>query len=416
MPQLKKFDGYLVHPQRAHSVVTPAYDGMQPSERRAFAGRYPGNYVNVMRSLEEFDEDNKPTLPEILNHNQSHLAWMLENGDFVKTQCSAFYLYKLKHGVHEQVGLIADIPVQDYNNSRLKKHEDTQRQKEDMLTRYQEVVGVTSSPVCVAYPDRRKIDDAVNRAMSAVPYLSLTAWDDVEQTVWRIDDAEIEQELVDEFAQIEYTYLTDGHHRCASGARFSELVSSQAHNHGKFPNSDHLLVALFPQSQLKIYSYFRCIRDLNGMTVPELVWAIEQAGISVERQENDDLGALLPESNRQITMIVDDAVFSLKIPDELVPRDDPVGRLDVSILQNTILAPILGIHDARGDERLSYAPGVEGISGLIERCRQDWRLGFACVDTTIEEVIEVADARQTMPPKSTWFDPKLRAGIFLRKC
>ncbi len=415
MPQISKFVGHLVRPQRACSVVTPAYDAMTPAQRRTFAGRNPGNYVNVMRSLDEFDERNKPTLEEVLAHNQSHLQWLLDSDAFELTPHPAYYLYQLKCGAHEQTGLIANMPVADYTDSRLKKHEDTQRQKEDMLVRYQEAVGVTSSPICVAYADRGGIDDAVRQVKTGVPCLKFSAWDEVEQTVWRVDDAQVEQMLADEFAQVEHTYLTDGHHRCASGARFAELVRQRSAGATLLPNAEQLLVALFPQSQLKIHSYFRCVRDLGGMTVAQLVSAIEAAGIEVERQpiESDQL---LPQASRQITMIAGCRAFRLRIPEALVPERDPVGRLDVSILQNKILAPILSIRDARGDDRLSYAPGVEGISILKERCSSDWQVGFACVDTKIEEVIEVADAAQTMPPKSTWFDPKLRAGIFLRQC
>ena len=415
MPKIRKFNGYLVEPERATNVVTPAYDAMLPSERREFAGLYPGNYVNVMRSLDEFDGSGL-TLEEILHHNQSHLNQLLDNGAFLNTSSPAYYLYKLRAGQHEQIGVIADIPVNEYTQGRLKKHEDTQLEKENMLTRYQEAVGVTSSPICVAYADRSDIDDAIQQATQDEPYLKLTAWDDVAQTVWKVSDPALSAQLEQGFADIEYTYLTDGHHRCASGARFAEIVKQRAAGVDECPNSDHLLVALFPDSQLRIFSYFRCVRDLDGMDESELIAAIAATGIEVRHKDSRDLDALLPTRSRDITMIVDDSVYGLRIPAAMVPSDDPAGSLDVSILQERILASVLGIHNARSDERLSYAPGVEGIAGLMERCKKDWRLGFACVNTTIQEVIEVADAGQVMPPKSTWFDPKLRAGIFLRYC
>ena len=415
MPKIRKFDGYLVEPKRAASVVTPAYDAMLPSERREFAGLHPGNYVNVMRSLEEFDGSG-PTLEEILHHNQSHLNQLLENGAFLNTSSPAYYLYKLQAGQHEQIGVIADIPVDEYTQGRLKKHEDTQLEKENMLTRYQETVGVTSSPICVAYADRSEIDDAIEQATQEEPYLKFTAWDDVAQTVWKVSDSALSAQLEQGFDDIEYTYLTDGHHRCASGARFAEFVKQRAAGAEECPNADHLLVALFPDSQLRIFSYFRCVRDLNGMDESDLITAIAATGIEVQQKDTRDLDTLLPVRSRDITMIVDDSVYGLRIPAAMVPSDNPAGSLDVSILQERILASVLGIHNARSDERLSYAPGVEGIAGLMERCKKGWRLGFACVNTTIQEVMEVADAGQAMPPKSTWFDPKLRAGIFLRYC
>ncbi len=415
MPQIGKFNGLLVNPERAGEVVTPAYDAMTPIERRQFAQRYPGNYVNVMRSLEEFEHD-APTLEEILQHNQSTLNKLLKVGAFVKTRTPAYYLYQLRSGNHEQTGVIANIPVEDYTTGRLKKHEDTQLEKENMLTRYQLSVGVTSSPICIAYTDQVAIDDAVEQTKSNSPYLELTAWDDVEQTVWSVNDAEVSAELEHSFAQIEYTYLTDGHHRCASGARFAQMVRENGQTCHASSAGSQLLVALFPQSQLRIYSYFRCVRDLGGLSVNQLINAIENAGINVRQLTSEQPNALLPERARNITMIVDDQAFNLEIPSTLVPSNDPVRSLDVSILQERILSEVLGIHDARSDSRLNYAPGVEGISGLVERCKQGWRLGFACVDTTMQEVMDVADAKRVMPPKSTWFDPKLRAGLFLQYC
>ena len=413
MPTIKKFDGYLVNPTKAKRVITPAYDGMLPSERREFAGKHPYNYVNVMRTLEEFDGDG-PTLQEILDFNLSNLNRLLQDGSFLKVETPAYYLYGLKQGNHEQTGVIAEIPVSDYISGRLKKHEDTQLVKENMLTRYHEAVGVTSSPVCVAHPDRDDLTAAVESAKQNAPYLHLSTWDDVVQTVWRVDDANISAELERVFEEIEFTYLTDGHHRCASGARYSQIVNSRSSDEKQNPNSNYLLVALFPQSHMRIYSYFRSVRDMNGMSSTELVSAIRSAGFQIDSISIEQADRLLPERNAEITMIVKQSAYRIRIPCQMLEADNPVASLDVSILQDRILAAVLGIQDARSDSRLSYIPGVEGMSGLLSRCRGDWPVGFACVDTKIEEVISVADAGEVMPPKSTWFDPKLRAGIFLR--
>jgi len=416
VPQITKFDGQLVNPDLAGETITPAYDAMSPRERREFAEAHPDNYVNVMRSLEEYDGDG-PTLDEILQHNKLSHQKLYKNHAFIQNEMPAYYLYQLRSGNHQQTGVIANIPLDDYTSGRLKKHEDTQSEKERMLACYHQVVGVTSSPICVAYPDRPAIDELITQAKQGSYYLQLQVWDDVEQTVWRVDDTEIATALESEFSQIDYTYLTDGHHRCASTALHAQWGQQGEVNPDRFlADSSRLLVALFPESQLQVYSYFRCVRDLGDLSVAELIKSIESIGIKIRAmklQHDDDL---LPKEARNITMIVDDQVFQLQIPEFMVPADDPVGSLDVSILQTRILSPILGIHDARSDSRLSYTPGVEGISGLVARCQQGWRLGFACIDTTMQEIIAVADANRVMPPKSTWFDPKLRAGIFLRHC
>ncbi len=408
MPQIKKFDGYLVNPEKVSGIVTPAYDGMLPAHRRVFASENPGNFVNAMRSLEEFDSD-PPSLSEILDHNRQHLNELLQNGSFRKVSSPAYYLYRLQEGSHVQTGVIADIPVSEYVEGRLKKHEHTQLEKESMLTSYHEVVGATSSPICVAHSESEVISSAIDEALQQQPYLRFSAWDDVIQTVWRVDDPSTSRQIEKGFREIEFTYLTDGHHRCASTAKFSQIVRVNGNR------SVNLLVALFPQSQMRIFSYFRCVRDLNNMSEGELVAAIEAQGIKVNKKSDEVTNGILPTQERDITMVVDDSVYGLYIPADMVPKD-PVQALDVSLLQDKILSPILGIQDARSDSRLSYLPGVDGAPALLQQCRNGWRVGFACYNTTIEQMIEVADAGQVMPPKSTWFDPKLRAGIFLRYC
>ena len=416
MPKLIKFNGYLVHPEHARAVVTPAYDAMHPQERREFAEQHPGNYVNVMRTLDEFATDQQPpSLEKILKHNLSSLTKLHDKGAFVKAKTPGYYLYRLQIGSHQQVGLVANIPLSDYAEQLLKKHEHTQVEKENMLTSYHEFVGVTSSPVCVGYVPRDGINSVVREVMESAPYLQFSAWDEVVQTIWRIGDEQMERQLEEEFGQIEETYLTDGHHRCESSIRYARLNSAESEKEDLRASFNQLFVALFPEDQLRILPYFRCVRDLNDLSESELISALKSRGIEVtERREKPD-DQLLPVRAREITMLLDKRPYQLSLPNQMV-SDDPVQSLDISILHDEILGPILGIHDARLDERIRFTPGASGIQGLLNSHQDGWRLGFACYQTTMEELKRVADAGQVMPPKSTWFDPKLRAGIFLRNC
>ena len=415
---IRPFDGYLVNPAKVHAVVTPAYDAMLPQDRRDFAEQNPDNYVNVMRTQEEFVNDaNPPSLDDILKLNKSQLDQLFAQEAFVRTQGPGYYLYRLAIDGHEQIGVIANIRVEEYATGRLKKHEDTQIEKENLLTGYFESVGVTSNPICVAFHPNDTVTSAINEAMGEDPYLQFSAWDAVEQTVWKVSDPALCERLEAGFKKIEFTYLTDGHHRCAAAVRYANIVKETNPDSISGGNHDYLLVALFPADQLRIFSYFRCVKDLNGLTELQLLSEIEKRGLKVRKKSNSDPDSILPIQSRDITMFVDGTAYGVRIPDELVPEDDPVESLDVSILQTQILGPIFSIEDARSDDRLSFVPGVAGVSGLIDRYRNDgWRLGFACFNTTIQEVIAVADAGRTMPPKSTWFDPKLRAGLFLRTC
>lgn len=418
MPVIRPFDGYLVDPSHAQAVVTPAYDAMTPQERRTFAESNPGNYVNVMRTLDDFSSDDDPrTLDEVLEHNQKRLDMLFRNGAFNRIAEPGYYLYRLQVEDHDQVGLVADIPVADYVNGRLRKHENTLIEKENMLTRYNETVGVTSSPVCIAYLPREGVSAAVAETMSGPPELQLSAWDDVEQTVWRVSDPDVARSLEREFAEIEVTYLTDGHHRCASGVRYANSMNEKQPDATADATHNRLLVAMFPANQLRIFPFFRCVSDLNGLSQEQLIESIEQSGFAVSRLDSEDEKDLLPSRARRMTMFIDGAAFAIEISRRHVPENDPVEALDVSILQERILKPVLGIQDATADKRLSYLPGVAGVSGLRDRFRNDgWRLGFACFSTSFQEMKDVADVDGVMPPKSTWFDPKMRAGLFLRKC
>jgi len=418
MPKIKPFEGYIADPAQVAAVVTPAYDAMLPQERRSFAERHPGNYVNVMRTLEEYADDaDPPTLEQVLEHNRARLNELLARQAFVETEQAGYYLYKLAVNGHEQVGVIADIRIEEYECGRLRTHENTQVEKEDLLARYLSAVGVTSSPVCVAYQPNESVSAAVRMTMESAPLLHVKSWDDVEQTVWRVCDPGLASQLEQAFESIDVTYLTDGHHRCASGIRHARNQREAGFGDAEAAKHNFLLVALFPADQLRIFSYFRCVRDLNGLTNEAFIAALKDAGFDVASMSGTGEDDLLPSNCADITAFVDGQPYRIRIPEAHIAKDDPVKSLSVSILQDRILNPILGIIDARKDSRLSYMPGVAGVAGIIDRYRDDgWRLGFACFNTTMQEIMDVADAGRVMPPKSTWFDPKLRAGLFLRRC
>jgi len=408
MPAIFPFNGYLVSSNHATEVVTPPYDQLTPAERHEFARTHTNNYINTMRTTEEY-EDKTLTVDCVLEGNAAKLQELLKNGTFVESAKPCFYLYRLAADGHEQIGVVAEIPIDDYAHGVLKKHEHTRNDHEDNLTRYHEVVGASSSPVCVAYKENLEISKLIATLTEAKPDLDFTLDDGLSQSLWCVEDEAVQQRLVKLFAKIPETYLTDGHHRAASGLRYA--VKCRARNpdySGKEP-FNFLLVAMFADNALRILPWHRCVKDLNGHDASTVIRAIEN-DFQVEKLP----GAAEPQQPREFTMLLDEIWYRVKLKSGFFVSDDPVDSLDVSILQKEILQPIFGIEDPRADSRLANIPGAAGISALEEKVNEGWAVAFCCYNTSIQELMAVADAEEVMPPKSTWLDPKVRSGIFVR--
>ncbi len=415
MPRIRAFDGYLVHPARAAEVVSPAYDAVSPEKRRQFAEANPQNYLNCMRLREDFPADSQPTVERLLAMNKAKLDELLGNGSFNRFTQPCLFIYRLSAGEHTQTGVVCEVSVDEYHEGRLRKHENTRSDKEDLLTRYQEVVGVSSSPICLAHARDADIEQLLAEQTRHPPALDFVAADGVVQQVWCIEDAAVQRRLQALFERIEITYLTDGHHRAASAWRYAQGMrkreTADADAGDENAPYNQLLVALFPADQLVLLPFHRAVRDLNGLSEGELTGALER-DFSVQPVSG---AAFAPARHGEFGMLVGGQWYRLRIREGLVDPSDPVRSLDVSILQNHILEPLLGITDIRGDPRLDYVSGVMGSKGLEQKCAEGWAVGFACFATSIAQLMAVADAGALMPPKSTYFDPKARSGIFIRR-
>ena len=409
MTRVRPFKGSLVNPARVREVVAPAYDSMSASERARFADARPDNFLNVMRTREDWPEDI--CVQEILRNNKRNLESMIANGSFCEQSEAGFVIYRLIAGGHQQTGLVAEIPVSEVDEGRVLKHELTRREHEDLLVDYQSFVGVSSSPVALAF----HADTSIRRLMASIaesttPYLDYEGDDGVRQQLWRVTDCEIISELRGNLSTVENAYLTDGHHRVAAASRY--LANRRASGELSEGDWDHLLVALFPADELSILPFNRCVRDLNGMDESGFLGALSEHFHVSHLQCSADSPSS-PETMGNFVMVLDDNCYQLTIKDTSRDPDDPVGGLDVTRLQNLVLGPLLGIEDARGDNRLEYLSGTTGVSGVNELRRKGWRLAFYCHPVSMAELMAVADAGQFMPPKSTCFEPKVRSGLFL---
>lgn len=414
MPLIRAFNGYLVDAAHAEHVVSPDYDVVSAEQRRQFAEQNPRNYLNAMRLQDDFPADAQPSTEQLLATNKAHLQKLMSDGAFNQFEQPSMFIYRLSAKQHTQTGLVCEISVDEYHHGRLRKHENTRSNKEDLLTMYQKVVGVSSSPICLAYPD----NDAINRLLAqyttALPTLDFVSTDGVAQQIWHIQDAEKLQQLQIVFTDIDITYLTDGHHRAASGWRYAQMMRETAGNNGDEPYNQ-FLVALFSTAQLTLLPFHRAVRDLSGLSEAELVTALQQDFSIQMIPAASPQTSFLPRRHGEFGMLVNGHWYRLCIKENLVDANDPVNSLDVSILQNRILQPILGVADTRSDPRLDYVSGTMGSAGLEQKCAAGWAVCFACFATSIAQLMTVADAGALMPPKSTYFEPKARSGIFIRE-
>ena len=411
MPQIKTFDGYLVRPDCATQVVSPAYDSVSPEQRREFSVANPQNFINTMRLQEDYPEDQTPSQDQLLGDNKKCLDHLIASDCFEPFDQPSLFVYQLGSESHLQTGVVCEVAVQEYESGLLKKHENTRSDKEDLLAKYQRVVGVTSSPICLTYTQNNGIDSVIDGLMQRPPDLDFLTEDGEVQKIWRISDSESQQQLQSLFAQVQTTYLTDGHHRAASGLRYAERMRKKNGSMNDDEPYNRLLIALFPDNQLNLLPFHRCVKDLNNLSVEQLIAAL-QPGFKVEKLEGQEQF----ESTRhgEFGMYVSDCWYRLQVKEHLVDHADPVNSLDVSILQEHILDPVLGIKDMRDDPRLGYIAGISGDEGIKQTYSEGWQVIFACYATSIKQLMDVADANGLMPPKSTYFDPKPRSGIFVR--
>jgi uncharacterized protein (DUF1015 family) len=404
LTQIHTFKPYVVCSDRAEQVVAPAYDSMAPAERAAYAKANPSNFIKTMRTPEDYVESENPSLEMVLDHNLNAVQKMLEDSTFELQPQEALYIYRLHTGDHFQTAVIAEVPVTEYQQGRIHKHEHTRSEHENRLTQYLQHVGVSSSPICLAYQDDARIDKTVEIITQDKPLLDFFMEDGVRQTIWKVVETEQIDILRTQFLSVEVAYLTDGHHRMAASVRHAANRSSS----GPW---DNFLAALFPATQLRILSFNRCVRDLNGLSVERLIDGLA-LNFTVDRI-SDDRKTMLPSKPGEFTLLVENQLFRLQVRPARVPNDS-VGSLDVSLLQNLFLEPVLGIEDDRSDPRLDFVTGDRGLNGLRQRAEEGWQAGIACYPTSMTDLMSIADQGLVMPPKSTCFDPKARSGIFLR--
>ena len=409
MARIEPFRAWRPRAGMAEKVASPPYDVLSSDEARRMAGDNPVSFLHVVKPEIDLPPGTDQYAAEVYAKGAANLRALIDDGVLVREEAPALYLYRQVMGDHAQTGVVAGASVDEYEADLIKKHENTRRVKEDDRTRHIEATGANTGPVFLTYVARPEIDALVARLCEAEPEYDFTAPDGIRHTLWAVVEHADRDALVTAFEAVPVLYVADGHHRSASGVRVraQRRAANPAHT-GNEPYNFFLSV-IFPHDQMLIMDYNRVVRDLAGLDRDAF---LARAG---ERFTVTPASSGKPGAARQVGMYMDGAWYRLEARDGTFPADDPVRSLDVAILQENLLAPVLGIGDPRSDERIDFVGGIRGLEELERRVDSgDWAVAFALYPTSIEQLFAVADAGKVMPPKSTWFEPKLRSGLIVR--
>jgi uncharacterized protein (DUF1015 family) len=390
---------------RANDVVAPPYDVLSTDEARERASSRPWSFLHISKPEIDLPAGTNPYAPEVYAKGAENLQAMIQAGVLVRDPAPGYYAYRIVMGSHSQTGIVAAASVADYDTNRIRKHEFTRPDKEDDRVRQIDALDAQTGPVLLAYPAAPEVDAILATASGGTPD-SDAELDGVRHTLWVIRDPAIQTRITAAFNAMPALYIADGHHRSASASRIAAARRAANPAHTGSEPYNFFLSVIFPAHEMRIMDYNRVITDLNGLAKEAFLERVG-AAFSVEAASV----AVKPERPGVFGMYLDGKWYRLSIRPGLIPAD-PVGRLDVSLLQNNLIAPILGITDPRRDKRIDFVGGIRGLAELEKRVNSgEMALAFALHPTRMEDLMAVADANEVMPPKSTWFEPKLADGL-----
>ena len=405
MADIRPFQALRPTPERAGQVASVPYDVVDRDEARALAADNPLSFLHVSRPEIDLADGTDPYGDQVYRKAVDNFEGLIKNCPLEIEQTPSIYLYRLIMGDHEQVGVVACCSVDEYDNDLIRKHERTRRDKEDDRTRHLIALRAQTGPVFLTYRASREIDTMAMETMMANAIFDFTAPDGIQHTVWRVPDP---VRFVHAFREVPFLYIADGHHRAASAARARAELKEQSFGHTGDEEYNFFLTVMFPDEQLQILPYNRAVKDLNGLWKENFVNEIKKSFALTENGNPE------PVSRGTWSMYLDGSWYGLSLAAEITPPDGIVDSLDVSILQDRLLDPILGIKDVRTDKRIDFIGGMRGTKEL-ERIVDEGKaaVAFSLFPTTIEDLLRVSDAGEIMPPKSTWFEPKLRDGLLI---
>ena len=386
-------------------MAAPPYDVLSSDEARVRAAGKPWSFLHISKPEIDLAPGTDPYAAQVYVKAGENLRRMVDQAVLVRDEDPCYYAYRLIMGTHSQTGLVAAASVAEYDRNRIRKHEFTRPDKEDDRVRQIEALNAQTGPVLLAYPEAADVDAVLKGVCAGEPIADVTADTGVRHTLWKIADGAAIESLTRSFDAMPALYIADGHHRSAAASRVA--AARRAKNPGAEASSDYFLSVAFPHHQMQILSYNRVVKDLHGLSRAEFVSRLGK-GFSVHAAT----AAVAPAKPGEFGLYLPGQWYRLGIHPALVPAHDPVARLDVSLLADQVLAPLLGIADQRRDKRIDFVGGIRGLGELEKRVNSgEMAAAFSLHATRMQDLMAVADAGDVMPPKSTWFEPKLADGL-----
>jgi uncharacterized protein (DUF1015 family) len=410
MAILKPFKAFRPMADKAHLVASKPYDVINTSEAKAEAKVNALSFLHIVKPEIDFPEGQNPYAPEIYNKGRDNFKALCEKGVMIQDETDSYYIYMLEKDGRQQTGIVGCAGIEDYFNDVILKHELTRPDKEEDRKNHIRVTNMNAEPVFFAFRAVKKLDELVEGIKKGNTVYDLVAADEVRHVVWRVEDQAAIDAISRYFDQLDHTYVADGHHRTAAAALVGRELQNKNRYHQGIEEYNYFMAVHFPDNQLQIIDYNRIVKDLNGLSRETF---LDLLGQSFEIKSNGP-AQYKPGKLHEFSMYLEGNWFILMAKEGTFNDKDPIGVLDVTILSEQILKPILGIEDLRTDKRIDFVGGTRGLGELEKRVNSgDMKVAFALYPVTIQQLMDISDSDQIMPPKTTWFEPKLASGLLV---
>tara|TARA_S200000501_G_scaffold175816_1_gene165518 strand:- start:6043 stop:7278 length:1236 start_codon:yes stop_codon:yes gene_type:complete len=408
MINIKPFKGFVVSPDLVSLVSSPPYDTLSSREARIIVKNNSQSFLRVIKPEVDYESDRVPDKKQLHDKASENLENFIREGVLIKDQKPHFYIYQIHIGEHSQTGLYAAVSIRDYKNNLIKKHEHTRPDKEEDRVRNIYKTNANTGPVFLTFKNNNEFRNNLLNSMKLNPEIEFKSENGNFHRLWKISSNDLINRLIKYFHNVPALYIADGHHRAASAAKVQSIHEENNQLHKGDEAYNYFMAVIFPHDELRILGYNRVIKDLAGLNHSQFLELLEE-NFKIEKLNKRQL----PKKPHYFTMFLKNRWYQLKTRRKII-SDNAIFGLDVSVLQEYLLKPILKINDPRTDDRIDFVGGIRGLKELENRCGSGPSVAFALYPVTIQQLFKVSDQDEVMPPKSTWFEPKLQSGIVVR--
>lgn len=413
MVTVKPFKALRPREDLANLCAALPYDVMSSKEAREMVKGNPYTFLRIDRAEVNLPTDVDIYSKEVYETAKATLNKMENDGVYINDSEKKYYFYRQIMNGHAQTGIVGCASIDDYLENRIKKHEFTRADKEVDRINHVDYCSAQTGPIFLTYKDSKALDEIIEKQTQGAPIYDFVAEDGVQHTVWTTDGEKTDKEIENAFNSLNALYIADGHHRCASAVKVGVKRREANKNHTGNEEYNFFLSVIFPSKSLAILDYNRLLKDLNGYTPKGLLEIIEEKVGQVSLFEGE--GPYKPTEKHTVGIYLDNKWYKVKFHESICMAEKAVDRLDCAILQKHLLSAVLGIDDPRSDKRIDFAGGIRGLEYLEKRCHEDMQMAISMYPTSLDDLMAVADNGDVMPPKSTWFEPKLRSGLLIHK-